>query len=358
MTPFLSEEEYNFDNEIDGCVVENEEQTPSKYSRLLESGFLKDDGKFFVLGGVAAFFVFCIITYVMYFNSKPVDVEDLPTIQADMTPYKIKPEINNQVNHQDKIVYDNISGDRRAVKREHIVPSPEEIMTLPEPENEHIEAEDTLPSNIEQINANEPKNKKILINEIISEEKSPKSNVSAVNDLVVVENAELAEPPIKKIEIPTTRSEKKQEIQEHPHQTIKDFINGSRDELKNKLKKKIQEENSVKKENKTEDKLENKNANTVKQDSAAQILPAKGNIMIQMAIVRTKAAAEAEYKRIANKNKFLKRVGKKIAKVDLGKKKGIRYKIQAGPYKTVSEAKKAVKLMKENGFTAYIAKKI
>ena len=49
MGPFLSEEDYNFDNEIDGCVVDNQKPSTGKYRIFLDSSFFKDDRKFFIL---------------------------------------------------------------------------------------------------------------------------------------------------------------------------------------------------------------------------------------------------------------------------------------------------------------------
>ena len=326
MCPFLSEEDYDFDNEIDGCVVEPKEI--NQYHRLIDANFLKDDRKFFILGGAAAFFIFFIITYVMYFNSKPIDIEDLPLIQADTTPFKVKPEINNQVNHQDKIVYDNISGDKRGIETEKVAPSPEEIMTLPEADSD-TEIEDLSNSSMQRIDAEAPKETQV----------KAVNNVSQVDNLFIIENLD---PPIKKIETDTPKQRRK----------IKDLID----------EKKPIKEQKIKSHSETKIKSAHLVFNGDKLAKSAQLprelVVKKGNVMIQMAIVKTKAGAEAEYKRIVNKNKFLKNVGKKISKVDLGKKRGIRYKIQAGPYRTVAEAKKAVKMMRDNGFPVYIAKKL
>ena len=326
MCPFLSEEDYDFDNEIDGCVVEPKEI--NQYHRLIDANFLKDDRKFFILGGAAAFFIFFIITYVMYFNSKPIDIEDLPLIQADATPFKIKPDVNNQVNHQDKIVYDNISGDKRVVKNEKIAPSPEEIMSLPEADSD-TEVEDLPNSSMQRIDAEAPKETQL----------KTVNNVSQVDNLLIIENLD---PPIKKVEINTSKQHKK----------IKDLIDAP----------KIVKDQKIKSHSETKIKTAHSVFNGDKLAKSAklprELTGKKGNVMIQMAIVKTKAAAEAEYKRIVNKNKFLKSVGKKISKVDLGKKRGIRYKIQAGPYRTIAEAKKAVKMMQDNGFPVYVAKKL
>ena len=327
MGPFLSEEDYNFDNEIDGCVVDNQKPSTGKYRIFLDSSFFKDDRKFFILGGTAAFLVFCTAIYVMYSSSKPVDLEDLPVIQADVTPFKIKPETNNQVSHQDKIVYDNISGDHRVVKNEKIAPTPEEVIPISEPDD---------PSNgdaAEQFSS---------VSQIDEVGDISGKNVSHVNNLMIVEEVN---PPIKKIDMP--KNPQKNEMEIRHRQRIKDLV----DIQSNKS-------NGTRVTIRGAEPHSQKSAKSSATPSPAHPKIQRGNIMIQMAVVKTKAAAEAEYKRIVNKNKFLKNVGKKISKIDLGKEKGIRYKIQAGPYKNADDAKKVVSMMKNNGFSAYIAKKI
>ncbi len=325
MSPFLSEEDYNFDNEIDGCVVDHQKPSTRKYRVFLDSTFFKDDRKFFILGGTAAFLVFCVAIYVMYSNSKPLDLDDLPVIQADVAPFKIKPGINNQVSHQDKIVYDNISGDHRAVKNEKIAPTPEEIIPISESEKSSNSDSTEQFSSVAQIDE---------VGDISAK------NVSQVNNLMIVEEVS---PPIKKID--AQKNFRKNVTEVRHRQRIKDLVN-IQPTKSNGTRITIRE-------------VEQQSKKLAK-PSASPTRPKiqRGNIMIQMAVVKTKAAAEAEYKRIVNKNKFLKNVGKKISKVDLGKEKGVRYKIQAGPYRNAADAKKAVNLMKSNGFSAYIAKKI
>mgnify|MGYP002870126660 CR=1 FL=1 len=81
-----------------------------------------------------------------------------------------------------------------------------------------------------------------------------------------------------------------------------------------------------------------------------------GNIMVQIASVPTKGGAEVEYRRISNKNKFIKNFGKRIYKVDLGKQKGSTYRIQIGPFKNNAEAQKVISALKNNGCFAYISR--
>ena len=104
----------------------------------------------------------------------------------------------------------------------------------------------------------------------------------------------------------------------------------------------------------------NKKHKTKLADLVEQKLPSAssktGTVMVQIASLPTKNGAEVEYKRIANKNKFIKNYGKKIYKVDLGRAKGSTYRIQVGPFKNNAEAQKVVSALKKNGCFAYISK--
>ena len=109
MCPFLDDEDFEeYEEIIDGAEKKVQRKTT----------FLKDDKKFFIIGGSASVIAFCSVAYFLYSNSKPIDLEDLPIIQADPMPIKVKLQKNTQVNHQDKIVYDNISGNKRKKEEE------------------------------------------------------------------------------------------------------------------------------------------------------------------------------------------------------------------------------------------------
>ena len=97
-------------------------------------------------------------------------------------------------------------------------------------------------------------------------------------------------------------------------------------------------------------------ANTKETEISQATSSQKGNIMVQIASVLSKAEAEREYQRILVKNQFLKNKGKKIFKVDLGETKGIRYRIQVSPFRNKEEAKKIIDALKANGRSAYISK--
>jgi hypothetical protein len=301
MSPFLDEEENDDDyDQID-------EQKLDEH-RTLRTLFLQDDKKFFLIGGSAAVVAFGVIAYVLYSNTRQIPLDELPVIKADATPLKMKPQHNEQISHQDKVVYDNISGSTRASTVEKIIPPNEEVLSINEMDSsEHLsEAEK---KNIIQAFDDLTPEKEYKINYIKSSvpKTVDQSHLIKSNGIKIVEK-EL--PPIKKIDGDDSR--KKQKISSM-----------------------------------TESKVEGKPLQTpgVYGD----------NIMVQVASVGTKTSAEAEYKRISNRNKFLKNFGRKIIRVDLGKK-GIRYRILIGPFKKYGDAGKVISQLKNSGFSGYISR--
>ncbi|MDR2781329.1 MAG: SPOR domain-containing protein [Holosporaceae bacterium] len=302
MCPFLDDE--------DEDLVMEELKSANGGSCSLRSQFFKNDKKFFFIGGGASIVAFCVVAYIMYSSSTPVNLDELPVIGADDTPLKVKPETNEQVRHQDKIIYDNISGDKRKIE-EKIAQPAEEILSIPEIESGESLSDEEKKNIIQAFDELAPE-KEYKIKYV--KKSSPK--IKAGN-LVVVENE--YGPPVNRIE------------EKRVHQ-IDSPIKKQRSRLK-ELTEKTSEFPSV--------------------DST---LTPRNGLMVQIASVTTKSAVEAEYNRILAKNKSLKGFGKKIIKVDLGEKKGIRYRIQIGPFKNKGEADKIVSSMKKNGFDAYISK--
>jgi cell division septation protein DedD len=295
MCPFLDDDDYPV-----------EAPKASETSNDFRSKFFRDDKKFFLIGGGASIVAFCTVVYIMYYNSKPIDLEELPVIKADETPFKEKPTANDQVKHQDTTVYDNISGAKRKVE-EKIVQPPEEVLSIPEIESGESLSDEEKQNIIKAFDELAPE-KEYKINYVKKDVPKIKTD-----NLVVIENE--YRPPINKIETitPLTPSKK-------PKQRLKDIME--------------------------------KNARPADEVTVSR----NGGPVVQIASVMTKPAAEAEYNRLASKNPFLKGLGKKIVKVDLGQTKGIRYRIQVGPFKNREDASKIISRMKERGFPAYISK--
>ncbi|MDR0677366.1 MAG: SPOR domain-containing protein [Holosporaceae bacterium] len=288
MCPFLDDE--------DDCGLQ-EEASPTLEPERNRLSFLKNDRKFFLVGVGASITAFCVVAYIMYSNTKPLDLEELPVIRADNTPFKEKPTNVDEVKHQDKIVYDNISGDKRKIE-EKVVASSEEIISIPEIEKGESLSEEEKKNIIQAFDDLAPE-KEYKINYV------KKDKAIKTGNLTVVEDA----PPINRI--------REQENKRNTKQQQKSLL----PETKNKEKK----------------------------------VPSSG-LMVQIASVHSKSSAEMEYNRISLKNKYLSEFGKKIQRVDLGEKKGIKYRVQVGPFESKEEAAKIISNLKNNGCAAYITK--
>lgn len=313
MCPFLDEEDDDEDINYDSYsnLVEEEPKSQTKYS------VFKDDRKFFAIGSIASVIAFCSIAYFLYSNSKPVDLDDLPVIRADTTPIKVKPLNNVQVEHQDKIVYDNISGEQRKKEEEHVLAQPEEVLSINEVDSGGVLSEEEKQKIINAFDELAPE-KEYKIEYIRSSEKgnkvsSPASKFADTKQQIVkiVESDDVdALPPIKRIEEVSSKNISKKK-------KLTDFV---------------------------ETDVENPRDNI------------KENIMVQIASLPTKNGAEVEYRRLANRSRFIKKYGKKIYKVDLGKSKGNTYRLQIGPFRSNAEAQRVISALRNNGCYAYISK--
>ena len=257
--------------------------------------------KFYIIGVVAAVVVFCTVIFFIYNNNKPVDLGDLPIIKADPTPLKVKPEANEMIEHQDKIVYDNISGDTRVVQ-EKILPAPEEPKLLYDHDGMTLSSDE----------------KENIIREF--DELAPREDDASIIDPIVPQTPTYTIPS-KPLSPPINNVEHQPHHVKKNKKSIREFI---KKEQKNSFKREIKQ-------------------------SASE------NIMIQVASLTTKNAAEAEYKRLRYKNGVLRTTGHKITKVDLGAK-GIRYRVQVGPFRSKIEAQNAIAKLRESGLSAYISR--
>lgn len=298
--PFLNEAEEIEDDYIEPVGPEVHEKSPKIALKIF-----RGDQKFFILGAVASVIGFLSIAYVMYQSSRPINLEDLPVIKADTEPIKEKPQDSTQVIHQDKIVYDNISGDIRKDEVEKIIPAPEEVISIPEAEVEGTLSDEEKQNIIQAFDELAPE-KEYKINYIKDPVRTPKKlktqGIIKSGDLLIVEEKT---PQVKRADIKKRRAR------------LTDF------------------------------------ASKLATDSFSKH---SDGIMVQVASLPSRAAADKEYNRLTYKNRFLKKYRKKIIKVDLGREKGIKYRLQVGPFKNRSIAQNAISTLKNNGFNAYIAR--
>lgn len=330
MCPFLDEEDFDdYDDNNNSAVIETIKDNPRKDT------FLKDDKKFFIIGGAASVVAFCVVAYFLYSNSKPIDLDDLPVIQADPTPIKVKPQNNTQVSHQDKIVYDNISGEQRKKEEEHIVEQPEEILSINEMDSGGVLSEEEkqkiinafdelVPEKEYKINYVKTGNSGSIRSTMNRGRGETSEHIIGSGQMKVVEENSL--PPLKRIEPLEIAGTGKSKTKKQKSR-LADLVNDRKNSAK-------------------------ETATNIEGTEGSS----SGNIMVQIASVPTKGGAEVEYRRISNRNKFIKNFGKRIYKVDLGKQKGSTYRIQIGPFKNNAEAQKVISALKNNGCFAYISR--
>ncbi len=343
-------------------VEENEEDivydavSDSECERGMVSHFFRNDRKYLFVGGTAVAVVLIAIIGIVSSSMSPVNVDELPVIQAEKTPIKEKPLKNNQVKHQDKIIYDNISGNHRKVV-EKVADQPETVLSIPEIDvSESLSAEDKK-SIIQAFDDLAPE-KEYKINYVEEHPKIDKS-ISQENydSLTADENETLRRLKNKR---KLSAKEKKQ-------------LTALTEKISNSYKSEVAIEETAlpplntsvgnssvrgkatkKKKHRLKDLVAGR---TSKQKQAEGVTRSRrGTIMVQIASVGTKASAESEYNRLVRKNPFLKGKGKKIYKVDLGPNKGTKYRIQIGPFKDKTDAKKIISAMHDNGCAAYISK--
>ena len=345
MCPFIEEDEEN---------IGYDSVSDSGFDRGLVSHFFKNDRKYLFIGGTAVAVVLIAVIGILNSRMTPVSIDELPVIQAEKTPIKEKPLQNNQVKHQDKTIYDNISGNQRKVV-EKIADQPEAVLSIPEIDMSESLSDEDKKTIIQAFDDLAPEEFKI--NYI---EKHPKIDQSVNQEnygsLTAAENAtlrklkrktRLSAKERKQLEILTDKISNSYKSEISIEETDLPPINMS-------VNNSIKSRSSKKKRKRLSDSIADR---TSKQKLAEGVSRSRrGSIMVQIASVGTKASAESEYNRLVRKNRFLKGKGKKIYKVDLGPDKGVKYRIQVGPFKNKTEAKKIISAMRDNGCKAYISK--
>ena len=319
MSPFLDDE----DNDLERL------QNDSLGSSIeLGSTFRFSTGgswKFFLVGGVASVITFAVISYVIYSSSKPIDLEDLPVIKADATPIKIRPPKNMQIDHQDKIVYDNISGNKRNTV-EKIATPPEEVLSINEVESNNALSKEEKKKIISAFDDLAPE-KEYKINCVKSADTQNTAKVAqnstTVSNIKIVEDPA---PPIKNANAlsPPVKNRKKTRI--------RDLVTANKNVASNDL-----------------------DENWFDVATGGGASSSTKTTMVQVASLPTKREAEVEFKRLLGKNKTLRNLKKKVEKVDLGQKRGVRYRIKVGPM-SKQQAQQLVSILHKGGCSAYLVR--
>lgn len=355
MCPFIDE-----DNFLDDSPYDHKENN-SVHKNAISSYLLQEDKRFFVIGAAVSVIVFFIAIYMIYSNSKPVDLEELPVISADNTPIKVKPDHNDAVKHQDKVIYDNVSGNERKAP-EHIVELPKNINNV---EEELSDSEEEEASSLRsKTTANNTPSMKQELDDNNDEVEA--KNIKEKNYEKILKNSEAATPekPIAAVKKSTNSvaktssesifvQENEREAQERDEQLDleQNEDSAASESHEDTVAQKKRAQIRAKKE---KNKLAAEKLSVRKRIAKSRT----GSVMIQAGLLKTKIGAEKEYNRLVKKNDCLQGTGKKVVKVDLGKPRGVMYRLQIGPFKTKSDAKKVVATLKKRGFVTHLAKQL
>ncbi|MDR1362352.1 MAG: SPOR domain-containing protein [Holosporaceae bacterium] len=415
MPPFLDDED-----EFDNYLVDREPKAPPSREEPRRSVFFQEDRRFFILGGVASAVAFGAVAYIMYSNSKVVDVDELPVIAAETTPLKEKPTHNDEVDHQDKVVYDNISGEKSPVTAVKTTPQPEEVLSINEVDMESslsdeekkniIEAFDELVPDKEykinyikngkskggdrkksgEHNSTDSEHKKDADRKKNSEytnkgseygsgseygggserKKSSAAGFAAKSDrndrygdkkyhavsngLVAVEKNDVyssQKNAAKNVAGSVSARNGAAAARSSYNRNIDTKVEGAEDDPPIKRLEPGYDDRSGSRKKSSLNEL-------MTRSSMPDTSPPKlgGSIMVQIASLSNKSGAEVEYKRLCQRNRMLGTMNRKIVKVDLGRSKGIRYRVLVGPFKNTAEANKLIQSMQNHGVNAYISR--
>lgn len=334
MCPFVEDED----------IVSSEPYPQSTFARESMAGFFKDDKKYIFVGATAVGIVLIAAVYLTHFSMTPVNIDELPVIQAEKLPIKQKPKSVQQVEHMDKLVYDNVSGDHRKIE-EKIAPQPENVVNIPE-----LDVAESL--------SVEEKQNILQAFDELADEKEYKINY-------VQKHAQnkIAEPPAKGLSAEENKTLQRLKNKKKLSSKEKTQLSNLMTKVANSHKSEVPVDKALPPLKQVGDKPKKqrlKDLISVKtkkvQDAENATVSKRGEVMVQIASLPTKSSAESEYKRLLRKNSFLNGKGKKIVTVDLGEGKGIRYRVQVGPFSNKNEAKKVISALRDNGCSAYISR--
>ncbi|MEQ8664304.1 MAG: SPOR domain-containing protein [Rhodospirillales bacterium] len=246
---------------------------------------------------------------------------DVPIIRADIAPIKVRPADPGgmDVPDRDKLVYNRLNGEGAGSEVEHLLPPPEEPMTLPE--NTAAVSEPAVAST----GAAE------TMGDIA--EGQPMALEPMALDPAMTTAAD-APPPAPPAEEPTTSAlDASSEPPSMPEPIAE--APATTETASNTPEPKPAPEPEPAPEPATQAAAE-----TQPSADLASRLPTSDTYRIQLAALRSQDRAEAEWKRLrAAHTDLLGRLGLSIVRVDLGGDKGIFYRLRAGPLADAAAAK-------------------
>lgn len=285
----------------------------SMLQRLTQVAFTKRNLLFF-----GAFGLGCALTGY-FFSGKERPPEHVPIIRAETTPYKIRPENDEQpqIPHEDKLVYNRLAPSTDQPKVERLLPGPEKPIFI-EPKVEIIEE----------------------VNSIDSEEMFPLEITPAPTkpQVVVVKTPKQETFPL----LPAKPTLKPRQSSPKVESTRLSIVPrrrpaGSARPVTQKMQKVVIPSRPVAKSN--------NRAAPVR--SPQRVVPAqKARYRVQLAAMRTPTLARQEWHRLASINPELKRLKPHFVRTDLGARKGIFYRVQGGRFVTQAQAQRLCRQLK------------
>lgn len=326
--------------------------------------------KIFALLGAVGFIA--IIWYAYNQGKTPEGLDQVPVIKADTSPTKVKPEHEGGlvVPHQDISVLNE--GEEEA-KTEHLLPPPE--MPLPIPTKEEDEhASVSLPTPPEAPSENDIAETENLLEvpqpptlpqmgvetksaETAVSETEKKSSLTVSQDgvahLLSAKDAEKVNDTMDELPPPAPHEEKAEEkakAETHVKETVKEVQHEAVTETKTAVEKTVAAAPTPKPTPKVEQVKKEAPVVAEKQPEAT------GDYRIQLASVRSDAAAQAGWKRLQAKHKsILEGVALHVQTVDLGAK-GVYHRIRAGEF-TKAKAQSVCAALKSQGSDCIVVRK-
>ncbi|MEN8237126.1 MAG: SPOR domain-containing protein [Pseudomonadota bacterium] len=248
-----------------------------------------------------AFVLGCTLTGY-FFARKEAPPENVPLIRAKTTPYKIRPENDEQpqIPHEDKLVYNRLAPSAAQPRVERLLPKPEQPIFL-EPEVKTVQktqsfgTEEKFPLDSKHSpNLAPPLQETFPLLPAKPAKKptqsSPNAKVSHVSIIPGHRPAVPSKPVVQKVMVPTRPAAKPQRQKVMPAQ--------------------------------------------------------KARYRVQLAAMRTPTLARQEWHRLATINPELKRLTPRFVRTDLGARKGIFYRVQGGRFVTQQQAQRLCRQLK------------
>ncbi len=278
--------------------------------------------------------------YFFFFHMQSRPPEHVPLIKADLTPFKIRPDNIEQptIPHQDKLVYNRLTPGAQKAKIERLLPPPEEPIIFKGEKNLLPDNDNLLTQDDNSFSEN---NHTIIIKPATGEDLHPlkEEGFPLLKEIP-------AKAPIKTpVKAPVVKDTPVASAKPSPISSPTLVIVPTR---KPKAPQTVQ--------TKTQEKPKSKPATSNQLPvsplpRAAVIIPRTPQSLyrIQLAAMRTPTLARQEWHRLLAISPDLNRLKPDFIRIDLGAKRGVFYRVQAGQFNNKEQASKVCKQLQKNG---------